>query len=222
MLKRTLCMGLLLCGLAQEAEAQAQYQYDENEGKNVARFKVGFALKQENQSAFTYRGTAITVTGESEDEYMIDTAASLEAEWQRFVTDHFSIGGSIGFQPQDSKTWCAVTCDTGFLGIVPMAVLVQVHPAPYGEIRPYIGLGYHYSYMINSYDVIDVGNEHGGIAQLGADWWLGRSWGFNLDMKKYWMNVETDWSGLYTSGISVTSDIEYSPTVFSVGLAYRF
>ena len=107
-----------------------------------------------------------------------------------------------------------------------MAAL-QYRPAPYGEVVPYFGAGYHYTFIFSTIDNVQFDDTSGPFLQAGFDWWLDSgNVGFSLDVKTMFMkNITIDLSdqSLPISGRTLTNTVEIDdPLLFSAGVSYRF
>jgi outer membrane protein len=88
--------------------------------------------------------------------------------------------------------------------------------------RPYIGLGVNYTKFVNvktpyGWDV-KLGDSTGWAAQIGADYALSKDWGLFASVGKAKVK-----SKLVASGATVLqSTIDFRPTTYAFGAAYRF
>ena len=160
-----------------------------------------------------------------------DNEFGVNADAVYFLSDRWAIDGSLGwfptrplniyFKDNASTTFDTATKKTtGHLNLFPMATLVQFHIAPYGEIRPYVGAGVHYTYVSSAMDGVNSKNASGLVGQVGFDWWESPSWGFTMDMRYYRMHIDNDYS--HVAGAPFHTTLELNPLIVSAGVAYRF
>jgi outer membrane protein len=194
------------------------YDYSAEEGKWVGRIKLGASIIDSTEQEFV---SGVPVNRTPAGLKIFDTSVIGEIEDDYFLFDHFSIGASLGYIPQDAKTMTFNGRETtGKITAIPIAATAKVHIAPYGEVRPYITTGYHYTFFSTSHDTFKFDNTSGPLLGGGLDWWLSKSWGINLEAKQYFMETEVDRSQ-FTLDNSITK-VEINPLIMSAGIAYRF
>lgn len=106
---------------------------------------------------------------------------------------------------------------------IPTYLTLQYHVAPYGAIRPYIGGGYHYTYMYNKSNQYKVANAGGPVVQLGVNVVFQDDTYINLDVKQYFLKTKVK----YNQGfIHSSNNGQISPKMkldpLSVGLGIGF
>ncbi len=194
------------------------YEYNDEEGKWVVRGKLGGTIVGSKEQEYV---SGVPVNRTTAGAKIFDSSISAEFELDYFFYDHFSFGTTIGYMPQQAGEWSFGTRnDSGKVTAVPMAATAKYHVAPYGEIRPYITAGYHYTYFSSSYETLEFDNSSGPLAGIGTDWWVDKHWGINLEAKQYFMETSVDRTKL-THDNSIT-EVEINPLVLSAGFVYRF
>jgi outer membrane protein len=116
-----------------------------------------------------------------------------------------------------------VRADAGDLGgftHLPPTLTLQYHITGLEGFKPYLGLGVNYT-KITGVNVADGqytldNSSTGGAAQVGVDFPLDKKWSLNVDLKKVY--IRTD---VYDAGVNV-GKLKLDPTMFAVGLGYRF
>lgn len=106
--------------------------------------------------------------------------------------------------------------------ILPPTITLQYHFTPDNAFSPYIGAGLNYSVFYAEdtaagFTDLDVGNGVGVALQAGTDYWVNKNWGFNLDVKKLWLNVDAS-----LNNGAIQADIDMDPWIVGAGVAYRF
>lgn len=194
------------------------YQYTDDEGNWLARAKVGATLS--NYSADYYLDGAPT-NNVTDSKDFFASGSAIEIEGTYFINHHVSFSAALGYLPQQKITWTTGSySDKGKINMIPVSALVQYNFAPYGEIRPYVGIGYHYTLMQNEFKKINVSDTSGLVVQLGTDWWINKHWGLNFDIKHYLMDIDLSMKNL--TGTPLTAKTTVNPSSFSLGVAYRF
>lgn len=201
-----------------------QYKWNENEGRWVAKWRVGGAFIPEiGEDAFS---NGIPITIESNFNFF-DNSFATELELNYKWTDHiaFSLNSSYHLYQGGSITFTGFannvnTTTEGKIHALPVSFLAQYRLAAYGSIKPYIGAGVHYTFFINSFDGIEIENEKGLVFQAGFDWWLLQNWGLNFDIKQYLFNGSLDFNEI--TGGNVTAEAKANPIVVGLGFMFRF
>lgn len=114
------------------------------------------------------------------------------------------------------------TTDLGHAWVLPPTVTLQYHFTPDNALSPYIGAGLNYSVFYGEdaatgFSNLKVDNGVGVALQAGADYWVNKNWGFNVDVKKLWLNVDAQ-----VNNGAVTADIDMDPWIIGAGVSYRF
>lgn len=112
--------------------------------------------------------------------------------------------------------------DLGSVWVLPPTVTLQYHFAPDKAFSPYLGAGLNYSIFYHeergsAFTDLKVGNGVGYALQAGADYWLDKNWGLNLDVKKIFLNVDAT-----LNHGAVRADVDLDPWVIGTGISYRF
>lgn len=102
----------------------------------------------------------------------------------------------------------------------PLALSFQYHLGGIGVVRPYLGLGAHYTHI--SRDEILGGqaslsnSSTGGLLQAGVEIPIDRRWSLNVDLKRLWLK-----SSVNVNGVD-NGTLKLDPTLVGAGLGYRF
>ncbi len=111
--------------------------------------------------------------------------------------------------------------DLGDVWILPPMLTAQYHFAPDSKYRPYIGAGINYTMFYNesSGDVasIDYEDGFGYDFQVGMDIEVDDKWAINLDIKKLFIGTDVK-----LNGGAITADVDLTPWILGVGVAYKF
>lgn len=105
---------------------------------------------------------------------------------------------------------------------LPLELLAQYHPAPYGAIRPYAGVGYHYTYFWTQSRQFKIGTSNGYVLQAGVDFVLNDDSVINVDLKRYSMQPKVTYKRNYLGNRDVSGKAKIDPFVVSVGMGWKF
>lgn len=142
---------------------------------------------------------------------------NIAAELILGVTPHDVNGaGAIAPLGQVAKVW-----------LLPPTLTLQYHFTDFGAFKPYVGAGVNYTVFFNqdvknpAFQSIDVHDAWGFALQAGFDWMIDRHWGFNVDVKKLFLQPSFS---LVTAGgaATLTGGADLDPWIFGTGITYRF
>jgi len=114
----------------------------------------------------------------------------------------------------------------GSTWILPPTLTLQYHFTNFGPFKPYVGAGVNYTiFYSQSGDGanadLSVKNAWGFALQAGFDWMIDRHWGFNVDVKKLFL--EPDYDAVVTAAnLPVSGTANLNPWLVGVGVTYRF
>ncbi|MGC0372153.1 MAG: hypothetical protein DGJ47_000859 [Rickettsiaceae bacterium] len=111
--------------------------------------------------------------------------------------------------------------------MVPFSAIMQYHIAPYGAIRPFVGVGYSAMLLNTRSDQISVSSAHGPVVQVGVDLITRDDTFFTIEAKQYFMDtrLKFDKSLFDTANQSVDSiksTMKLNPLIISIGFGYKF
>ncbi|WP_341750672.1 OmpW family outer membrane protein [Candidatus Tisiphia endosymbiont of Sialis lutaria] len=157
----------------------------------------------------------------------------IEASTSVFFASHVAAELSLGFDVLRNKNSSLQNVAHNYGGnpedvgkrkslyMIPLTVTGQYHIAPFGAIRPYIGIGYHGAYFINKSKGCTVKNGHGAVLQLGVDLYAKDDTLINLDIKQYFLNTEVNYKSPLVKK-SVSSKVKFNPLMIAIGVGFRF
>lgn len=106
--------------------------------------------------------------------------------------------------------------------MVPLTATIQLHVAPFGGIRPYIGGGYSYVYMYSRDNAYKITSDHGPVIQAGIDFILRDDTIITLDVKKYMLEPKIAYKdGFVGAGRGVRGRLKYEPLTVSAGVGFK-
>ncbi|MBL4638926.1 MAG: OmpW family protein [Kordiimonadaceae bacterium] len=195
----------------------------------AALLQLGTIAVTAGDSPWLVRLRVIDVSPDVSSTTSIGGAATVESSWvpeldiTYFWTDHVATELILA---TSKHTMGAVGTGLGDLNlghvwVLPPTLLLQYHPNPNGQIRPYIGAGINYTIFYSAdsagFNSIDYSNSFGVAFQGGIDIGINDHWAFNVDVKKIYIQ-----SDVSINGGAVTAAADINPWVFGAGLAYRF
>lgn len=112
--------------------------------------------------------------------------------------------------------------DLGEVTHFPPTVTLKYRWTDFGQWEPYVGAGVNYTAFIDSEPPsglsIDYDSSVGPALQAGFDYRLDEHWGFNVDVRRIWINTDVT----ITGDIDATDEVDIDPWVVSTSIAYRF
>ncbi len=160
--------------------------------------------------------------------YGFDTAMTI------FVTDNIAAEVSLGLGFYKTKSSALSDAATAYgsgtsslekrnqIFMVPVTLSAQYHAAPYGGLRPYVGVGLNGTYMHTRSKAIKAESGFGPVLQAGVDFISKDDTLFTLDIRQYLLKskVKLKKGFLATDGIS--SKVNWNPLVISAGFGFKF
>ncbi len=106
--------------------------------------------------------------------------------------------------------------------MVPVTATIQFHVAPYGAIRPYIGGGFHGTYMYSRTNGMSVGNGVGGVVQAGVDIFAKDDTFFTLDVRQHFLQTNLTFKQSLLGSREAKSKVAWNPLIISAGIGFKF
>jgi len=152
---------------------------------------------------------------------------SVDSNTQLGATFVYMIDNNIGFEILAATPFTHDVSATG-LGVVgetkhlPPTFSIQYYFNPETKLRPYVGAGINYTTFFDSETIpalggdLDIDDSFGLAVQAGVDYDINDKWFVTADVR--YISIETT----ATVAAVGSSDIDINPTVFSVGVGYKF
>ncbi|WP_024280381.1 OmpW family protein [Xanthobacter sp. 126] len=141
---------------------------------------------------------------------------NIAAELILGVTPHNIYGaGTLAGLGQVGKVW-----------LLPPTLTLQYHFTDFGPFKPYIGAGVNYTAFFSqestnpAFSSLKVNDAWGLALQVGFDWMIDRHWGFNVDVKKIFL--QPDFMLQTVGGAYLQGGADLNPWIFGTGVTYRF
>lgn len=230
------CISINSFAKSMEADVNAvpEYNYDdipyyENEGSLLVKMRLNgvFAhAKQKNLPAPTVP-QPLPIGEFVKNGYGGDISTTI------FFNNYFATELSLGFNVLRTKNSVLSNVSYNYgvgatpgkskpLYMIPATITGQFHMAPFGGIRPYVGLGYHGSYMITQSSGIKIRNGNGFVGQIGLDFYAKDDTVINLDIKQYYLNPKIVYKPSLVGNQNITSRTKLNPLVVSIGIGFSF
>lgn len=119
--------------------------------------------------------------------------------------------------------YTAAQTQLGTIKALPPSLLLQYHFTDLGAFKPYIGAGVNYT-IFSSRNNLGNGaysvdqSSLGVVGQIGADYFLDKNWGLNVDLKYATMSTNVT----ATSGGANVGKLTLNPWMPGVGVTYKF
>jgi outer membrane protein len=222
--------------IAGSAFADNHNDYDANyyEDEGALLFKIrGFYV-----NAPTKIKTA-PINGTEKPGDLVQNGYGFDTATTYFFTDNIATELSLGLgllktkSSALNKAAAAYGNGTGSPGkkndifFVPLAATLQYHIAPFGAIRPYIGAGYHGSYLYTRSKAIKVQPGHGAVLQAGIDFMAKDDTFITFDIRQYILKSKVTFKKGFlfpnnAAAKDVSSKVDYNPLVISFGVGFKF
>lgn len=153
-----------------------------------------------------------------------DTQLSLTVSY--FLTDNWAVEvlGALPFTHMVSADGGALDgTDLVEITMLPPTVSAQYHFLPSNNIRPYVGAGLTYFWVLDekqkqSLVDVKVDNSFGVAIQAGVDVDVHQNWFVNADIRYINLSTEADISG----AVNQTLDVDINPWVYTLAVGYKF
>ncbi|MCJ8144863.1 OmpW family protein [Ancylobacter sp. A5.8] len=112
----------------------------------------------------------------------------------------------------------------GEVWLLPPTLTLQYHFTDFGAFKPYVGAGVNYTFFFDqsakgAATDIDVKGAWGFALQAGFDYMIDEHWGFNVDVKKIFLEPDFD---IDVAGAALNGKADLNPWLIGVGVTYRF
>lgn len=227
---------LIIAALVTSSPALANNNYgaDDYDDEGMLLFKVRGAYIQTPAKI-----TATPNSGSSKPGNLISNGVSVDTATTYFFTDNFATELSLGFGILRTKNSTLQKATSAYgdgtydvtkrnnIYFIPAAATLQYHIAPFGGIRPYIGAGYHGSYLYTHSKIIKIKPSHGLVAQAGIDFVAKDDTFITFDVRKYFLKSKVTFKrGMLYPNNSSASDfgtkVDFSPLIVSIGIGFKF
>lgn len=217
-----------------DINAEPKHDYDsvpyyENEGSLIVKMRLGGIFSSAKQKGLPAPKVSqpLPVGQFVKNGYGGDVSTTI------FFNNYLATELSLGFNVLRTKNTALSNVSYNYgiaatpgknkpLYMIPATFTGQFHVAPYGGIRPYVGLGYSGAYMITQSSGIKVRNGHGVVGQVGIDFYAKDDTLINLDIRQFYFNPKVVYKPSLVGNQNITSKIKINPLIISIGLGFSF
>ncbi len=182
--------------------------------------KERFQLRVRALAVVPQEDSSVSLNGAKlADEIKISNALVPEVDLTYFFTNNIAAEIIAGTARHEMDFGGA---NLGEAWILPPTLTLQYHFMPDQAFSPYIGAGINYSILYaedagTGFSDLKVDNGVAPALQAGFDYWINDNWGFNLDVKKVWLNVDAS-----LNNGAIKADVDLDPWLIGAGVSYRF
>lgn len=153
-----------------------------------------------------------------------DTQPSITITY--FLTDNWAVEllGALPFTHMIEADGGALDgTDLVEIDMLPPTLSAQYHFLPDNNIRPYVGAGLTYFWVLDENQKqglvdVEVDDAFGLAAQVGVDVDLNPRWFVNADLRYISLSTEADISGAVNQNL----DVDLDPWVYTLAVGYKF
>ncbi|HRJ67983.1 MAG TPA: OmpW family protein [Beijerinckiaceae bacterium] len=186
----------------------------------MVRLRALAVVPQEDASLSTAAGPIIG------GKVGISNSVVPELDITYFFNRNFAVELILGTTPHKVKGAGALA-GVGPIGrawLLPPTLTAQYHFYLTDSIKPYVGAGINYTIFYNEKSSgvftgtkFDLKDTFGLAVQAGVDIMINKNWGFNVDVKKIWLEPNVS----VGSG-AVTGKVKIDPWLIGAGITYKF
>jgi len=139
---------------------------------------------------------------------------------------YVSLESSIGLQKGSAQVVTNLITDEtdeGSIFFIPTTLSVLVHPGSIKGIKPYIGAGYHYTFVASTFDRVTTSDSaNGALIRAGFDMKMGKKSYFNFDIEHKFMEFDIDYTDFVGGSTTLKETANMDTTTISVGVKFKF
>jgi outer membrane protein len=217
---------------ASESKGTDYYpDYYENEGNLLFKLRGFYA----SASAKNSNLPAPTNAGAASPGALIQNGLGFDTATSFFFTNNFAVELSLGVIYYNVKGSALDAIFTNYgrgtnnnkkkknIYTIPASATLQYHIAPYGAIRPYVGGGFHGTYMSTQAKQFKIRNGYGAVLQAGVDFIGKDDTVINFDVRQFFLKSRINYkSNFLNTRSDVSSKIKLNPVLISVGVGFKF
>ncbi len=203
--------------------------YYEDEGKLLFKFRGSGVLTSGKQKKLPKptSNTPVAIGPLVKNGYGADTATTI------FFNDNIGVELSLGFYALKTKTSSLNNIANNYnspntpgtrkdVYMIPLNFAPQLHIAPFGGIRPYVGLGVTGAYLFTRSKEFKINNGFGSFVQAGVDFVAKDDTIITLDVRQYHYKAKVSYKGSFIGkNTPVSSRVNLNPLMVSLGIGFR-
>jgi outer membrane protein len=170
---------------------------------------------------------AISVPGLVSNGYGIDASTSV------FFTNNIALELGLGIQDYKTSASSVSAISNNYSSkptnnkkrnvyAVPMSLIMQYHIAPFGAIRPYVGAGWQYTWMLSKSQQFAISSAHGYALQAGVDFAMTDDTVISIDVKRYQLAPKVKFKRSLLGTSEMTTKVNINPVIISAGIGWKF
>lgn len=201
------------------------------QGDWIIRARIVGIIPDDSSGLIRQNGTNVANTGVT-----VDAAATPEIDVTYMITNHIGVEAIAGTAKHTvSSTGTGLGLADGFdlfdSWVIPPTISLQYHFMPDSNLRPYVGAGVNYTFLVDDTATgaletalggavnVATSNEWGWSLQAGVDYDISDKFFLNLDLK--YIDVDTT-ASLDSPAGNLRVDLDIDPWVVGVGVGMRF
>lgn len=203
--------------------ASSALAQDSSESRWSVQFGPAYVQFHESAS-FNVAGSQAVGAGAD-----LQNNTTLAAEVSYRFTPSFAVGLTVGIPARTRITGTGTAEAFGEMGAAqygPMALTGRYIFNGLGKWHPYVGAGITYYVVLKEHDAfisnLKIDNAFGGVAQAGLQYDIDNRTGVFFDVKKLFVKTTATGNLPALGGVPLSSDVKLNPTVFQLGVSYRF
>lgn len=212
------CSLLVSISTTPQALAFDEFKYSDSASPWSLRARMGLASPN-------YDETYVPADTTDGNKDIFSSALLVDGDLSYQITPRFSFAASLGYAAQEKEdiflTQGTTVADNAKITLLPTTYMLRFHPAPFGKINPYIGVGWAYIFGFNTFAGSEMSGGGGVAFQAGVDYWIDNQFFVNFDVKQITSELEVDYTESF-SGTSVKGNYTYDPLFISAGMGMRF
>ncbi|RTK92975.1 MAG: OmpW family protein [Rickettsiales bacterium] len=201
----------------------------ENEGQMLFKMRGAYANVKSKPKKYSSDVAALEKPGE-----LVSSSYGADGAVTYFFMDNVAAELSAGFNVLRVKKSSLINAASKLgngrgkidknndIYMVPVTATLQFHVAPFGAIRPYVGGGFHGSYMYSRTNGLNVGNGFGAVAQAGVDIFAKNDTFFTFDVRQHFLQTNLTFKRNLLGNREVKSKVAWNPLIVSAGIGFTF
>ncbi|RYE06187.1 MAG: OmpW family protein [Rickettsiaceae bacterium] len=213
----------------QENDRNTEINYYEDESQILFRLKAyGIKVSSKQTSLPTPSGKNPVQIGK-----LLEYGFGAEGSASVFFTDNIATEFSLGLNVMRVKSSIISDIANNYNGnvngvyrkkrnlyMLPATLIAQYYVAPFGAIRPYLGVGYHGVYNFTRLKEFKISNGHGAVFQLGTDFIANDDTAISLEVKQFLLTNKITYQSSVIGNKNVSSKIKINPLLISLGIGF--
>lgn len=187
----------------------------------MVRFRALAVIPQDN-STLSINGGRVA----GSNNLAVSNSLVPEIDITYFFNKNFAVELILGTTPHTVKTAGALVGlgKVGSSWLLPPTLTAQYHFNLTDSIKPYVGAGVNYTFFLDekqkgNFTAFNLKNSFGLALQAGVDVMIDKHWGFNVDVKKIFLQPE--YRAVLGTAV-VTGKAKIDPWLIGAGVTYKF